>query len=221
MEITPLLMALVLGEMAAPVFVSETRNLHRCDLRLVPFEDSLRFELRQCRGESERQYILCGVVGFELRINKGDALKLRLDISGDYSGISGPVVERRDISIGERFKEDGAGYVINGRDSKGIYGLIIKTKKDRGGTRTEVWIRRILDCSGDFPATIHTLVITARLFRDTYEEGRFGLFRVCLSGLVLVSDETEVDNAGAVIGPLRYYCADSFTAEVFHEGNYE
>jgi hypothetical protein len=222
MEITPFLMALILGKTAAPVFVSETQNLYRSDLRLVPFEDSLRFELRQSRGENERQYILCGVVGFELRINKGETLKLRLDISGDYVGVSVPLVERHDIFIGERafferFKEDGVGYAINGKELTGIYGLIINTKKDRGGTRTEVWIHRVLNGSGDLPTAIDTLVITARLFRDKYEDRRFGMFRFRLSGLVLMADETDVNSAGAVIGPLWYYCSSSFTAEVYNE----
>jgi hypothetical protein len=32
-----------------------------------------------------------------------------------------------------------------------------------------------------------------------------------------MADETAVDAPGAVIGPLRYYVAGDFTAEVFEE----
>jgi hypothetical protein len=217
LELTPLLMAVVLGQTGKPEYVSGTRNLYSSELRLVPFEDSLRFELRQSRGDTERRYALCGVLGFELRIAKGEAVKLRLDVSGSYSGVSVPVLERRDITIGERFKEDGVEYALNGKRLAGVYGLTIQAKKARGGTRTEVWIHRVLDGSGDLPMAIDTLVITARLFRDTYEDKRHGLFRLRLSSLALMADETELDSAGAVVGPLRYYCADSFTAEVFEE----
>jgi hypothetical protein len=41
------------------------------------------------------------------------------------------------------------------------------------------------------------------------------MFRLSLSRLVLVADETAVDCADAVIGPLRYYVAGMVQTEVF------
>jgi hypothetical protein len=41
------------------------------------------------------------------------------------------------------------------------------------------------------------------------------MFRLILSRLVLMADETVVDSADAVIGPLRYYVAGMVAAEVF------
>jgi hypothetical protein len=64
---------------------------------------------------------------------------------------------------------------------------------------------------------IDALDVTARLFRDQYEDNRHGMFRLRLSGLALVADDTDLDSAGAVVGPLRYCCSGSFTAEVFEE----
>jgi hypothetical protein len=59
------------------------------------------------------------------------------------------------------------------------------------------------------------MTITAQLLRDTYEYHRFGIFRITLTRLVLVADETEIDCADGVIGPLRYYCAGTVEAEVY------
>jgi hypothetical protein len=44
------------------------------------------------------------------------------------------------------------------------------------------------------------------------------MFRITLAGLVLVADETEIDCADSVIGPLRYYAAGAVEAEVFTSG---
>jgi hypothetical protein len=59
------------------------------------------------------------------------------------------------------------------------------------------------------------MTITAQLLRDTYEYRRFGTFRITLTRLVLVADETDIDCADGVIGPLRYYVAGTAKAEVF------
>jgi hypothetical protein len=217
-EATPLLLGLALGELGLAVFVSETRNLFRQELRLVPYEDSERFELRQERGEIGKRFEGCGVLGFELRIHQGEAVKLRLDVGGEYGGAPYPAEGGAGFVVGERFKEDGVSYAANGHELRGIYGLTIGVKKI-GGTKTEVWIHRVLEGAADIPTAIEKLELTARLYRDGYELGRFGLFRLRLSRLVMVSDETAIDAADAVIGPLRYYCAGEFLAEVFSEGN--
>jgi hypothetical protein len=41
------------------------------------------------------------------------------------------------------------------------------------------------------------------------------MFRITLTRLVFVSDETVIDSADAVIGPLRYYVAGTVAAETF------
>jgi hypothetical protein len=45
------------------------------------------------------------------------------------------------------------------------------------------------------------------------------MFRVTLTRLVLVSDETAADCAGALISPRRYYAAGKVSAEVFTNSN--
>jgi hypothetical protein len=72
-----------------------------------------------------------------------------------------------------------------------------------------------LQPGADFPNVIDTLTITAQLLRDKYEDRHYGMFRLVLTGLTLIADETDVDCADAVIGPLRYYCAGKTSAEVF------
>jgi hypothetical protein len=41
------------------------------------------------------------------------------------------------------------------------------------------------------------------------------MFRLTLTRLVLTADETIIESADAVIGPLRYYCAGLVQAETF------
>ena len=57
--------------------------------------------------------------------------------------------------------------------------------------------------------------ITARLLHDKYEYRYFGTFRIKITGLVLVSDETEVNAADSVIGPLRYYVIGNVEINIF------
>jgi hypothetical protein len=215
---TPLLFALVLGEAGIPVFVSETRNLFRHTIRLVPAESSPLFEVRQERGREGKRYENCKVTGFELRVMRDantdtSAIKLRIDITSEFAPGSYPVIETAELVIGERFKEDNLGYAINGNAVNGIYGFSIVTKK-QAGTKTEVWIHRILG-SEELPAIVGSFTVTARLLNDGYEERHFGEFQLAFTNLVLMADETTVNSARAVIGPLRYYCAGDFSAEVF------
>jgi hypothetical protein len=105
-------------------------------------------------------------------------------------------------------------YRINGTEYTNIYGLTLSVKKE-GGTPTEVRIKRVLEPGADIPDLIEELTITARLIRERYEYRHYGMFRITLKGLVLVSDETEIASADAVIGPLRYYVAGTVNAEVF------
>jgi hypothetical protein len=72
-----------------------------------------------------------------------------------------------------------------------------------------------LEKGSDIPDLIEDLTITAQLLRDKYEYRHYGMFRLTLSRLVLTADETAVDCADGVIGPLRYYVAGTVNAEVF------
>ena len=72
-----------------------------------------------------------------------------------------------------------------------------------------------MEQGGDLPGIIDELTITAQLLREKYEYRHYGMFRLTLSRLVLTADETTIESADAVIGPLRYYVAGTVQAEVF------
>jgi hypothetical protein len=210
----PLLLYLAMGSAGLPVYVSETRNLYLYRLNLLPTEDSCRFDLVQDRGGSRKLYEDCTVTAFELRINREQAVKLKLAINGARPPVIYTCQDIASTEIGERFMEDGIIYRINGTEYRNIYGLTFSTRKE-GGTKTELWIKRSLEHGGDLPGVIEELTITAQLLRDKYEYRHYGIFRITLKRLVLVSDETSVDCADGVIGPLRYYVAGTIQAEVF------
>jgi hypothetical protein len=60
------------------------------------------------------------------------------------------------------------------------------------------------------------MIITAQLLRDKYERRYYGVFRITVKRLALVSDETDVNSADTVIGPLRYYVSGTISTEVFN-----
>jgi hypothetical protein len=210
----PLLLSLAMGSANLPLYVSETRNLYLYKLNLLPAEGGSRFDLIQDRGGSRTLYEGCAVTGFELRINRGETIHLKLDISGERPPAIYPYTDPLTTETGERFMGNRVSYRINANEYRNIYGLTLSTKKE-GGTRTELWIKRSLEHGGDLPGLIEELTITTQLLRDKYEYRYFGTFRITLSRLVLVSDETAVDCADGVIGPLRYYVAGTVNAEVF------
>jgi hypothetical protein len=203
-----------MGGSGLPLYVSETRNIYRYKLDLLPAENSIRFDLVQNRGGERRVFEGCAVTGFELRIHREQALKLKLDIHGEQPPAIYPYADPLKTEGGERFIGDKVTYRINSTEYHNIYGLTISVKKE-GGTRTELWIKRSLEGGGDLPGLIEELTITAQLLRDRYEYRYFGVFRITLTRLVMVSDETAVDCADGVIGPLRYYVAGTVNAEVF------
>jgi hypothetical protein len=213
----PLLLALILGRAELPVFVSETRGMFRHGLYLV--SSGSTFDVIQDRGDGPKVFEGCGVAGFELRIHRSEtlgpsALKLRVDIAGERPAGVYPYQELPAMDTGERFTEDGVSYEIDGTKRRDIYGLTITTEKI-AGTKTIVNLHRVLRSQNNYPAFIEKLTISAHLFRDRYEDRRFGLFRLFLSRLVLLVDETAIESGGAVIGPLRYYCAGGVSAEAF------
>jgi hypothetical protein len=254
----PILLYLAMGSSGLPLYVSETRNIYLYKLNLLPAEDSTRIAMIQERGGERKLSEGCAVTGFELRIHRGEAVKLKLDIQGERSpfGLPNGGAEKQSFSAPnfspneknestegrERFMGDRVTYRINGTEYHNIYGLTFSTKKE-GGTRTELWIKRSLDHEmpsvafhdlgvfaeqklqlkqtntaipgGDLPGIIEELTITAQLLRDKYEYRYYGIFRLTLFRLVLTADETAIDCADGVIGPLRYYVAGTVGAEVF------
>jgi hypothetical protein len=210
----PLLLYLAMGSVGLPLFVSETRNVCLYQLSLVPMEGGACFDLVQDRGGARRLFENCRAKGFELRFNRGESVKLKLDVCGEYAPAIYPYAEIPATKTEERFSGDFVTYRINGTEYKNMYGLTLSAKRE-GGTKTELWLRRSLQGDGDLPSVIEELTITAQLLRDTYEYRRYGMFRLNLSRLVLTSDETAVDCADGVIGPMRYYVAGGVGAEVF------
>jgi hypothetical protein len=199
------------------VFVSETRNLFKYELNLLPTEDTESFDLIQDRKNERLFFENLRVSGFELRIMRGEALKLKLDICGECTPRVYPYSDTFAREQGESFNGDKVTYKINGIEYKNIYGVTLVTKK-QGGTKTEIWIKRTLQNGTDIPAVIEDLIITAQLLWTQYEYRYYGAFRITLKRLVLVSDETEINSTGAVMGPVRYYVAGTVSTEVFTSG---
>ena len=231
----PLLLYLAMGAAGNPVFISETRNLYQYRLDLLPMEDMDHFDLIQERGGERKLIEACRVQGFELRILRGEAIKLKLDIFGECAPRVYPYADIFEKEQGERFSGDCVSYKINGKEYKNIYGITLASKKI-GGTKTELWIKRTKEQGPDIPENIEEMTITAQLLRDAYgpsgrtgEEGYYGshsaaflnenryygTFRITINKLVFISDETEVNASGAVMGPVRYYVAGTVSTEVF------
>jgi hypothetical protein len=210
----PLLLYLAMGAAGNPAFISETRDLYTHCLDLLPMEDTEHFDLIQDRGGERLLYEGCRIQGFELRIMREEAIKLKLDICGERSPRAYPYTDKIAHEEGERFKGDSVTYKINGQEYTNIYGLTLVSKK-QGGTKTELWIKRALHQGTDIPAIIDEISFTAQLLRDKYEYRYFGTFHITIKRLVLVSDETEVNTSGAVISPLRYYVAGTDSTEIF------
>ena len=219
----PLLLYLAMGSAGLPVFVSETRGLYQYKLNLLPLEDTDYFDLLQDRqgnreqvaGSRERKlYESCRVKSFELRIVRDEAIKLKLDIQGEYPSVVYPYNDTFVKEIGERFNGDCVKYQINGKEYDNIYGLTLSSIKE-GGTKTEIWIKRALEQGFELPEIIDELTITAQLLRDKYGNRHYGAFRITIKRLVLIADETDVNSAGAVIAPLRYYVAGVVSTDGF------
>jgi len=213
----PLLLYLAMGAVGKPVFVSETRNLFKYSLCLLPLEDTERFDLIQDRGQERRLFEGCGVTGFELRFLRGEAVKLKLDICGERSPRTYPYTDSFEKKNEERFSGDFTSYWINGKEYKNIYGVTLSCKKE-GGTKTELWIKRVLENGDDLPSSIEEFIISAQLLKDSYEYRRYGTFHITLKRLVLVCDETNVNSTDAVVGPLRFYVTGAVSTEVFTSG---
>jgi len=211
----PLLLYLAMGGTDKPVFVSETRNLYLYRFDLIPTEDTKHFDLVQNRKSERRLFEGCRIQGFELRVMRDEAIKLKLDIVGDYPARVYPYNDTFEHEAGERFKGDCVAYKINGQEYKNIYGITLVSKK-LGGTKNIILIKREKNRGLDIPEVIEEMTITAQLLRDKHEYKYYGIFRISLKKLVLVSDETEINSADTVIGPLRYYISGSAFTEIFN-----
>ena len=210
----PLLLYLAMGSVCNPVFVSETRNLYQYRLNLLPLEDTDQFDLIQDRGGERRLFEGGRIKGFELRVMRDEAIKLKLDICGERYPVFYPYKDTLEKESEERFSGDCVTYKLNGHEFKNIYGITLISKKE-GGTKTELWIKRALNCGSDLPHIIDEMTISALLLRDKYEYRYFGTFQITLKRLFLTSDETNINSSDMVIGPLRYYVADTVSTEVF------
>jgi hypothetical protein len=211
----PLLLYLAMGGADNPIFVSETRNLYLYRFDLLPTEDTKHFDLVQDRKSERRLFEGCRVQGFELRVMREEAIKLKLDIVGEYKARTYPYNDAFEREQGERFKGDCVTYKINGQEYKNIYGITLASKK-QGGTKNILLIKREKNQGLDIPELIEEMTITAQLLRDKHEYKYYGIFRITLKKLVLVSDETEINSADTVIGPLRYYISGSVSTDIFN-----
>ena len=211
----PLLLYLVMGGADNPAFVSETRNLYLYRFDLIPTEDTKHFDLVQDRKSERRLFEGCRVQGFELRVMRDEAIKLKLDIVGDCPVRAYPYTDTFELEAGERFKSDCVAYKINGQEYKNIYGITLVSKK-QGGTKSIILIKREKNMGLDIPEVIEEMTITAQLLRDKHEYKYYGIFRITLNKLILVSDETEINSADTVIGPLRYYILGSASTDIFN-----
>jgi hypothetical protein len=211
----PLLLYFAMGGADNPVFVSETRNLYLYRFDLLPTEDTKHFDLVQDRKSERRLYDGCRIQGFELRVIRDEAIKLKLDIVSDCPARAYPYTNTFEREAGERFKGDCVTYKINGQEYKIIYGITLVSKK-QGGTKNIILIKREKNHGLDIPELIEEMTIMAQLLRDKHEYKYYGIFRITLKKLVLVSDETEINYDDTVIGPLRYYISGSASTDIFN-----
>ena len=219
----PLLLYLAMGAAGSPAFVSETRDLYKHCLELIPKEDTENFDLIQSRSSNKEQIAIsnerklfegCRVVSYELRIMREEAIKLKLDITSERPPVVYPYTDSFERDSGERFRGDCVTYTINGQEIKNIYGITLTTKKDNG-TKTELSIKRIKEQGEDIPEIINEITITATLLRDRYEHRYYGTFQLKITNLFLVCDESNINAPDAVIGPMRYFVSGSASATVF------
>jgi hypothetical protein len=209
----PLLFYLAMGSAGKPVYVSDTRDIYTYNLDLLPMESTDCFDFIQKRDGERLLLEACRVKGFELRVMRDEFIKLKLDVCGERPPVVYPYTDTFESEIGPYFHGDSVTYRINDKEYKNIYGITLVSKKV-GGTKTEIWIKRALDDVSTLPTIIDEIVINAMLLGGF----RYGLFRITLKRLVLVSDETEVNAVDTVIGPVRYYVAGGVKAEVFTSG---
>jgi hypothetical protein len=75
------LFSVVFGKNTDYEFVSETYNLYRFYLDLVPYQDSPQFDLVEKFGSHQNSFLSCFIKSFELRIHRFETIKLHLLLS--------------------------------------------------------------------------------------------------------------------------------------------
>jgi len=212
-DTVPLLLYLAFGSAGKPLYVSQTRNVYSSKLNLLPLEDTECFDLIQDRGNERRVFEDCRIQGFEFRIENDKAIKLKLDVCGERNAKTYLYTDDVEKTTGERFKSNCVDYYINEKINHFIYGITLSVKKV-GGTKTEIWIKRILPVGNELPECIDEFIIVAKLLCTKYEFSNYGLFSIRLKNLVLISDETNINSSDTVIDPLRYYVSGCVSATV-------
>ncbi|MDR0908211.1 MAG: hypothetical protein LBM77_00440 [Spirochaetaceae bacterium] len=234
----PLLLALAFGreQKASVVSAGSTTGkgdiLYHHSLVMKSLKKSPTFDLIQDRGCEKRSYEGCSVWDFEIQSlylrrkifgvvnvhnsgNDDDIQHITLKI--EMRGGNNPVVIGSDkvFSTGSTtvndplFNDAGIRYEVNGVEVSGIYGFSIKTRRD-GKPKVFVRLHRILGKT-ELPDIIENLTITAQVFKG----GVSGIFKINLERLLLVADETIVNTADKVIGPLRYFVVGNISADVY------
>jgi hypothetical protein len=215
LDSAPVILGAMFGENAGVFYISGTRDMYRQVFRLCSVDEAPRFFLHEQKGAEEKVYPECFCNGFELRVERGGAVMAHLDIGGNEKA-ERRVIEslKKSISYAERFKERGVEYFIDKEKYNSIYRFVLSCDKNNG-CRTTVLIYRYLNIASEPPDFIENFTLQANLFRDIYEPGQHGKFAVTLNGLRLLSDDTEVCAADAVIGGLRYSVCGGASVDAF------
>jgi hypothetical protein len=215
LDSAPAILGAAFGKNAGSFYISGTRNLYRRVFRLCAADEAPRFFLHERKGAEEKVYPECFCKAFELRVERDGAVRLHIDIGGD-AVVETHVTEpaKKIVTDTERFKERGVAYFIDGKKYNSIYRFVLYCDKNNG-CRTSVLIYRYLNIAFEPPDFIENLTLQANLFRDIYEPGQHGKFAVTLKDLRLLSDDTEVCAADAVIGALRYSVCGGASADAF------
>jgi hypothetical protein len=219
LETARLLLTLMFGSIDGGVFVTETRGLYRYQLQMKPAGLTECFSIIEEWGMNRKVYPEVVVKSFELRVHREENIMVHFDIDGDTKSVmTQRVVEKAcyHSPAPERFNENGNVYTIDGITCNSIYAITLSCDKTNS-LKTQIVLHRILE-SDELPVHINEFTGCFMLFRDKYEAREFGRFSMTLRGLDLVSDETIVSSADAVIGPLRYWVSGGVTAECFGEG---
>jgi hypothetical protein len=256
-ETAPGLLGLAFGAVGEWAAVAEMRDLYCRELSVAGGDAGAGFGVRQWRGGDVREYEDCRIEGFELRIERGEAVRAKVEVCGGKRALHAMPVQqppspspspqgggekeeemsykkgnegyemegKKRAVFRERFQGRGVAFWSGGREWRGIYAATISCRRVGEKVKTRVMIHRVLGMKGTAcraptfgtPREIGAMEIRCRLFRDEYEAGQVGMFTIRLAGLALVSDETVVDSADAVIGPLLYGC-EALGAVVYAKG---
>ena len=132
-ETAPLLLYLAMGSAEVPVFVSETRDLYQYKLNLLPLEDTDCFDLVQDRGGERKLFESCRVMGFELRIEREQAIKIKIDIRGEYPSVIYPPHEALGMKVpADVYRKSEKKYLGEYVEMKYGRGFKVRIVNDRG-----------------------------------------------------------------------------------------